>query len=124
MQTPRYALGSFSKAISERAREWNYFTPHYLQGHASMYSRRMAVIFVASCQSTEKLSQQGGMQEKAAAKAKAVDAYNEAHRAKPLMEQHADTSKKVAISSHAFILPVRRSQTEVLTQSCHEMCQS
>lgn len=39
------------------------------------------------------------MQEKAAAKAKAVDAYNEAHRAKPLMEQHADKAKKVPCSA-------------------------
>lgn len=44
------------------------------------------------------------LQEKAAAKAKAVDAYNEAHRAKPLMEQHANKSKKVASSSQPFSL--------------------
>lgn len=34
-------------------------------------------------------------QERTAAKAKVVDAYNEARRAKPLVEQHADEVKKV-----------------------------
>jgi len=36
------------------------------------------------------------MQERAAAKAIAVDAYNEAHRAKPLVEQHAEKQHKVS----------------------------
>lgn len=51
------------------------------------------------------------MQEKAAAKAQAVDAYNEAHRAKPLIEQHAEVKKVTstlliqAYCCHYFLHP-------------------